>query len=942
MSSQPAASTSKHKGSSSGKRRGNGAAGGSQRLFGTPLDIAALPSANQVTLHSDEDSSDQPPSSQLKKTRLAKRKVNKPTSSADELVGTSQKKMKMKVKKKVKEVATPELPGDSGGGMEKEKEKETKPSKRAASQDALLDERRQENNKLREQASSQQHRADDSISTRRDRANPVKEEKEKENGRGQLSQKEKSGRMEQEKSEMAGHSRTYIDLSQDSDEGGEEEEEEEIPLTQREKASSVATERSEVAPDQGNNGKEEEEEEEEEADRSMALVTKRRYGSSSQQHRKKPKLAEAKRRPDGKSHSSDELDFPATSSSANIEHDEGEEEAGSIPKSDQDSHDEEEEEDEAEAEAEAETTGGEKQRVRLGSDSSELKAAEEPNEAQARERDEQPPGWYRKAGREEMAQSDQTDARFLTTPTAQPSADQTPSQKERKRRAKGKEKAPAPPDIDEEDERGRGEEEEEDEITGSQMPAAKPVVTRGEEEEHEEGEPLAALPSVCPMCSKSVKHMDLQAREAHVNSCIDSRQHTTADDPDFVEAFHCELCGKDMTKWNAQQRQQHMERCLDKFTDNISQQLTQQGSEPTQEDFGTITGSRSALVGRIDHLKKCARKHKLSVESFRNTKKWNEMVPAPPSTLKKAKTKRGATKKTTSAAAATKPKRTRKKKTTMADAAAEAAEAAAASEVRSKFFGDELATVSHANFLATIAKLRYKQGGASDGAAPATSTSTGPDAGPAAKALGAGAAVAQPQELGPTVAVMAASSASSSSSTSSVVDKDDGEDDFAADPQFKRPPAVAPKGRKTRVKKLNYDDLVAGMGKEDEELMLAVALSNSLAPAPPAPVLSSPESSPRDLAGFKLGEEQPKMDEAAVSEVMKDLFPDDGSQEIRPTPRLAESTLARRSPQPPGRTSLWNLSSSVAGAYDPVFIRTNVLLSPTSSTWPTRRSCTRR
>jgi hypothetical protein len=25
--------------------------------------------------------------------------------------------------------------------------------------------------------------------------------------------------------------------------------------------------------------------------------------------------------------------------------------------------------------------------------------------------------------------------------------------------------------------------------------------------------------------------MDLQAREAHVNSCIDSRQHTTADDP---------------------------------------------------------------------------------------------------------------------------------------------------------------------------------------------------------------------------------------------------------------------------------------------------------------------------------------------------------------------------------------------------------------------------
>src|SRR3546814_12770165 len=31
----------------------------------------------------------------------------------------------------------------------------------------------------------------------------------------------------------------------------------------------------------------------------MALVTKRRYGSSSQQHRKKPKLAEAKRRPNG-------------------------------------------------------------------------------------------------------------------------------------------------------------------------------------------------------------------------------------------------------------------------------------------------------------------------------------------------------------------------------------------------------------------------------------------------------------------------------------------------------------------------------------------------------------------------------------------------------------------------------------------------------------------
>jgi hypothetical protein len=141
----------------------------------------------------------------------------------------------------------------------------------------------------------------------------------------------------------------------------------------------------------------------------------------------------------------------------------------------------------------------------------------------------------------------------------------------------------------------------------------------------------------------------------------------------------------------------------------------------------------------------------------------------------------------------------------MADTSSEAVETAAASEVRSKFFGDELATVSHPNFLATIAKLRYKQGGgASDGAAPATTTSTGTDDGPAAKALGASAAVAQPQELRPTVAVMAAASASSSSSssaTSSLVDKDDGEDDFAADPQFKRPPAVVPpKARKTRVR----------------------------------------------------------------------------------------------------------------------------------------------
>jgi hypothetical protein len=44
---------------------------------------------------------------------------------------------------------------------------------------------------------------------------------------------------------------------------------------------------------------------------------------------------------------------------------------------------------------------------------------------------------------------------------------------------------------------------------------------------------------------------------------------------------------------------------------------------------------------------------------------------------------------------------------------------------------------------------------------------------------------------------------------------------------------------------------------------------------------------------------------ALAHRFLKDLFPDDGSQEIRPTPRLAESTLARRSPQPPGRTSLW-------------------------------------
>jgi hypothetical protein len=204
---------------------------------------------------------------------------------------------------------------------------------------------------------------------------------------------------------------------------------------------------------------------------------------------------------------------------------------------DQGSHDEEEEKDEAEAEAE--TTGGEKQRVRLGSDSSELKAAEEPNEAQPREGDEQPPGWYRKAGREEKAQSVQTDARVSTTTT--PSADETPSQKERKRRAKGKEKAPAPPEVDE-DEHGRDEDEDEDEITGSQMPAAKRVATRGgEEEEHEEGEPLEALPSVCPMCSKSVKHMDLQAREAHVNSCIDSRQHTTAEDPG-THTCACAVC----------------------------------------------------------------------------------------------------------------------------------------------------------------------------------------------------------------------------------------------------------------------------------------------------------------------------------------------------------------------------------------------------------------
>jgi len=91
-----------------------------------------------------------------------------------------------------------------------------------------------------------------------------------------------------------------------------------------------------------------------------------------------------------------------------------------------------------------------------------------------------------------------------------------------------------------------------------------------------------------------------QAREAHVNGCIDNKQtnndtgesplspliamppftnaysHPTSQ-PDFVDQFHCELCGKDMTKWSAQQRQQHMDRCLNKITTNLSQQLSQQG-----------------------------------------------------------------------------------------------------------------------------------------------------------------------------------------------------------------------------------------------------------------------------------------------------------------------------------------------------------------------------
>jgi hypothetical protein len=151
------------------------------------------------------------------------------------------------------------------------------------------------------------------------------------------------------------------------------------------------------------------------------------------------------------------------------------------------------------------------------------------NGAKEHSGDEEQRGWYRKAARKAEASKDSIDKQPPATESTAATAesDETSSQKQRKRRAKGKEKAPEPPDEEPMEDAKSDSADGEDEITGSQMPTTK----RGDEEDTDHDVRSRAPPpnssSLCPMCGKSVKHMDLQAREAHVNSCLDSRQHKT-------------------------------------------------------------------------------------------------------------------------------------------------------------------------------------------------------------------------------------------------------------------------------------------------------------------------------------------------------------------------------------------------------------------------------
>lgn len=120
----------------------------------------------------------------------------------------------------------------------------------------------------------------------------------------------------------------------------------------------------------------------------------------------------------------------------------------------------------------------------------------------------------------------------------------------------------------------------------------------------------------CFICKKSLKLLDSEARQHHVNKCLDKQ--ATAQIELTEDRFQCYICGRDLTFYNETRKQQHINRCCDKAAkkENNKKTSKHKKKEKTKETDSHQTYvcficqknlSSLSSRSRIKHLKLCAK-----------------------------------------------------------------------------------------------------------------------------------------------------------------------------------------------------------------------------------------------------------------------------------------------------------------------------------------------
>ncbi len=261
-----------------------------------------------------------------------------------------------------------------------------------------------------------------------------------------------------------------------------------------------------------------------------------------------------------------------------------------------------------------------------------------------------------------------------------------------------------------------------------------------------------------------------------------------------------------------------------------------------------VDRSAISLSARIHHLKACAKKHHLdgNVELFRNRKRWMDMTkPKHNAALKKTTTN----KKKTSAAAvggdtaavANTGRRSAKRRRAVGNSSdLMTEEPENVGVVKSKFFLGNEEGASHETLIAAISKFKYKKRGSE------SKTMSTTEANVTTSSTEKGSSKEETKDL------------SKHSPNLNELPNSRREKESEVTIEYNCDIAVYLLSLISfnEQREMNYDEVIENMDEEDEQLMIAVALSTSLQDNPQ----SEPESPGlRDLAGFKITSNQQQM-----------------------------------------------------------------------------------